>query len=453
LVDIASLLGTSLLVKRRGARLFSRWLPVTLILSISAASPAVAGIVPACAGYTGWSGQTNPPTDAAGTGNTGFPEASSTSYFSAILNAAIGSVVTIHGQYPLSRFMSLAINTPSGQEASSLSDYQIQPDPGQNNPFISGTKNGTFTAYLVFGPEPSTPAANTIYTGTLTNVNLIYRVYHTTNPNDPAGSATNPVTPDLSMNGQPLSNCPVQPILPANSTPWDRLDLGDWMGTLPTAAQQFNANANPTWRVVNPSNPAHLSPNGSDFYMDILLSRQFLAPNTGDNLFVIHFEAPTFPNTRAGAPPYANEQVRFWSICTDDPYTTNVNRCDPDDSVTLDSQRGALIVISDPGSEPSQAAMTQFKATWLPWGALDLPTDVVYDGHQQPWGIDTPVQYYNFVFLRQTLANPAFTQSMAAVSLLPTSEQQAAMGAYWPVSGYCSTAAFEARGARCLSGE
>lgn len=48
------------------------------------------------------------------------------------------------------------------------------------------------------------------------------------------------------------------------------------------------------------------------------------------------------------------------------------------------------------------------------------------------------------------LPDPSFTQSMANISLLPANQQQAAMGPYGPVSGYCTKAAFESSGGNCL---
>jgi hypothetical protein len=289
--------------------------------------------------------------------------------------------------------MSLEIYT-TNKLASYIDDVDIQPDPGQNNPFVSGTANGTFTAYLVFGEQPTTPAPNTLYTGTLTNVTLMYRMYHATNPNDPAAGATDPVTPDLSFKGKLLSNIPVLPYLPALSTPWLRLDQGDWTGTPPTPAQMiFKVTDPPAWQLVNPLTSG-LYPNGDNYQLTVKLSRQFLQPNTSNNLFVFKCLAPTFPNTRAGQPVYTNAQVRYWSACTGDPYTTGTTRCIPDDGMLLDPNGYVTIVVSDPGSEPSPAAMTQFYGNWLAWGALDLPADVVYDRDENPWGIDTPVFYY-----------------------------------------------------------
>ena len=422
---------------------------VSKIFCAAVLSTNAFGEIPVCQPYNGWNNQTNPPTDSAGLANVNYPEASNTTYFGTILNAAIGATVTVRGQYPLCRFMALEIYS-GDQLVDFINDVNINPDPGQNNPFVTGSAQGTFTAYVVFGPKPTTPAANTIYTDTFTSVSLLYRLYHTTNPNDPAGGATNPVNPNLSSGPVNLTNCPIQPILPANSTPWDRLDAGNWMGTPPTPALVMPASANPGWVLVNPAS-AHFFPNGADYYISTKLSRQFLAPNTSDNVFITRFLTPTFPDTRRGVPVYAARKVRFWSVCTDDPYTTNVNRCVSDDTAPLDTQGYALIVISDPGSAPSAAALAQFNATWLAWGALDLATDVVYDRSQKPWGVKTPVHYYNTILYRQTLASTSFIRSFYHIAQIPLAEQKAAAGPYWPVSGYCSTASFEANGANCLT--
>ena len=420
---------------------------VRCILCLAIPQVLCFAVTPACLSFTGWSGQVNPQADTAGLANVHYPEASNTTYFVAAFHQNAGDVVTIRGRYPFARFMSLEIY-PS-VTVSYINDSNIAPDPGQNNPFVSGTDHGTYTAYLVFGPQPDLPAQNTLYAGTQTDVVLAYRVYHTTDPNDPAGGVPEP---RLWMNGQQLDNCPVQPVIqPTTSTPWGRLDQGNWIGAPPTPAQQLAASYFPKWFLLSAAETAGGFSNGANYYLQARLSRQYLAPNTSRDIFVLRFKAPTYPNTRKGEPAYLRHQVRFWSVCTNDNYTTNVVRCVPDDSIVLDANGYAVIVVSDPGSKPSAAALARYRATWLAWGALALPTDVVFDDHQAAWGTNTPVHFYSTVMFRQTLANSAFTQSFAAVFALPLSQQQAAMGAYWPVSGYCSSAGFESYGIYCLN--
>lgn len=384
-----------------------------------------------------------------GLANTNFPEASSTSYWSAQLSGTPGSVITVHGQYPLARFMGIDIYT-SDTLVDYVNDVNIIPDAGQNNPFVSGTVNGTFTASVVFGVKPANPPPNTIYAGTLNYITLDYRAYHATNPNDPAAGATNPVLPQLSFNGQALINCPVQPYIQPPTTVWDRLATSNWIGTPPTGTQILKSSVTPPWHIQSPAT-GHYFPNGANFYMGAQLSRQYLKPYGTNDMFVMRFLAATSPNTRAGEPVYENRQVRFWSVCTDDPYTTNVNRCIPDDGVLLDANGYATFVICDPGSAPSAAILAQYSAVWLPWGTLNLPTDVVYDRTHTAWGVNTPVQYYNTLIYRQTIANSTFTQSFQNISLLPQNQQQAAMGAYWPMGGYCTAANFQTYGYNCVS--
>jgi len=397
---------------------------------------------------TGWPVQGGPESDRTGLGNTNFPEASSTTYWTTKLSGVPGTTVTVAGRFPYGRFTALEVYT--GDElVDHISDVDIQPDPGQNNPYVSGTDNGTYTVTVMFGPQPATKAPNTIYTGFLTSVVLMYRIYHATDANDPAGGARDPVLPALFVDGAWLQTCPVRPFLKiSDSTPWGRLDDGGFIGSPPGPRTRIASFDPPVWSITAPYS-AHYYPNGANFYMSATLSREFISPATGRTLYLVRFRAPTFPDTRAGEPVYADRQVHFWSMCTDDPYTTNVNRCLPDDAVVLDADGFATFVFSDRSTKPSDALLQQHKANWIALGALRRSTDVVYDRAQQPWGVNTPVHYYNALLYRQTLARGSFLQSFANVYKAPLDQQQAAMGDYWPVGGYCTAESFAAQGFAC----
>jgi hypothetical protein len=399
---------------------------------------------------TGWLYQEGPESDTSGLMNINFPEASSTTYWVTLVDASPGSVMTMQGRFPFARFTGLEIYT-GDQLVDHLADVDIVPDPGENNPYVTGTANGTYTAFLVFGDKPQIPAPNTIYSGSLTSVALLYRIYHSTDAADPTGGALNPVLPDLSLDGVSIPSCPAHGFVQdEDSTVWGRLDNADWMGKPPGPRLRKTAYDPPVWAIADPY-AAHYYPNGANFYMGALLSREFLAPATNWNLYVVRFKAPTFPDTRRGEAIHVDRQVRFWSLCTDDPYTTNVNRCVSDDKALLDKDGFATFVISDRSAKPSDATLAMFNANWIAWGALALPEDVVYDRDQNPWGIQTPVHYYSNLLYRQTEASPGFRQSFRAVSKLPKRRWKAAMGDYWPTGGYCSTADFNARGIACLT--
>ncbi len=405
---------------------------------------------PGCEEYGAWTTQANPRTDTMSTNNHDFPEGSDTTYFMTYLpSSPLGVVVTIAGRYPRARYVSLQVYV-GDILLDSVTGTAIQPDPGQNNPFVSGMEQGTFTAYLIYGQKPSNPAPNTIYTHGFAEVTLIYRLYHTTDPDSPAGEAYDPVLPDVWLDGIYLSSCPPRPVIyPEDLTPWGRLSNGDWIGTPPTPDLQIPAQNPPPWWITGPWG-THYFPNADNYYFATMLSREFLSPNTEDDLFVLQFNTPGFPNTRAGEPAWLNRQVRFWSVCTDDPYTTNVNRCVPDSDALVDSYGFATFVISDPGGKPSDAALAQFHARWLPWGALASEEDVMTDRQGQSWGVDTPLHYYNLVLYRQTSAQDWFVRSMKNISQYPWTLQPALMGPYWPVSGYCATEEFEAAGLACI---
>lgn len=424
--------------------------PTALAMALAAAGVAAAAAdlrrdAAACAG---WSMQVGPESDPVGLFNTNFPEGSDTTYWGTPLRAPRGSVVVLRGRYPKARHTSFDVYV-GDQLLDHLNDVDIVPDPGEENPYATGTSHGTFTVQMVFGPKPAAPPPNTIYTGLQTSVSLLYRIYHSTDPNDPTGAAGLPVLPAVWLNGTRLATCPPRPFLvDPESTAWGRLDNVDWIGQVP--AIRFPVTDPPLWSIDDPYS-LHAFPNGANFYLKTVLSRAFLAPNGQRNLFVMRFRAPTAPKTRSGEPVNVPRQVRFWSICTDDPLTTNVNRCIPDDEALLDADGRATFVVSDPGAKPSEAALAGHSARWLPWGALALPDDVVYDRRGRAWGRNSGVHYYNKLLYRQTLASPAFTQSLEAISALPNALQQAAMGDYWPVSGYCSTASFEAFGVGCIA--
>ena len=119
---------------------------------------------------------------------------------------------------------------------------------------------------------------------------------------------------------------------------------------------------------------------------------------------------PRFPDTTAGEPPWQpGQQVRYWSICENEKFTTRYVGCIADYQAVL--RKGiATFVISDPDARPANAYPAD-GINWLPWG--DYPDGLII-----------------------------YPQGEA---LAPT------MGAYLPQIGYCSKAEFEKAGANgCL---
>jgi len=421
----------------------------TILLACLFAAPlfVLAQAADPCAGYQAWQSQTNPRTDAIGDRNVAYPETNAT-YWSTVLIQPIGTTVTLRGQFPASRYMSFQIYDSHGAILDAINDVSIKPDAGQNNPFRGGIARGTYTVRIVFGRKLATMLGNTMATAGETGVVLIYRVYYPNNPDDLTGS-TNPALPALSIDGVPLSSCPPRPIIaPEATTVWGRLSRTDFAGSKPSVP--LLTGMNPQWNLLmgNPDSTLFPYPNKDNNYMWTLLDRDFLKEPYSFDFAVVRMKAPSVADTQNGMPPYAPAQVRYWSLCTDDPISTAVIRCVADNQAT-NVNGFVTFVISDPSKRPAAAILQQWGATWIPWGAMRAEDSVYNINGRQLTNADG-VFYYNHLLYRQTLADPIFAESIANVSQLRPTQWKQAMGDYWPAIGYCSRAQFEARGADCM---
>jgi len=396
-----------------------------------------------CPGYQAWTVQAGPRSDITGSFNHGYPEANAT-YWGTQLTLSTGSIASLRGQYPQARYMSFQLY--DGENVlDSINDGAINPDLGQNNPYRTGVAQGTYSVQVVFGRAPRRRPANTLYTGDLTSVVLLYRIYYPNHPDDLPGGPVNPVLPSITIGGVTLSNCPPLPVItPENTTFWGREDDIEFTGTKPT--YNLPTDLQPQWRlsVTNPLTPYY--PNQDNSYMWALLDRTFLKAPYNFDMVVIRMKAPTVPDTQQGIPVYAPADMRFWSMCTNEPMTTGVVRCVPDDRA-INTNGFVTFVISDPSKRPSVDALEKWGAVWLPWGAIG-PNDVIPDA-DRTWTNADGVFYYNLVLYRQTLSSPSFLQSIENVSKLPPTQWKDAMGDYWPTIGYCTAAAFQADGFVC----
>jgi hypothetical protein len=407
-----------------------------------------AGIPPAdpgCETYQAWIIQSNPRTDATGINNHAYPEYNAT-YWGTPIVQPLGTVVTIKGQFPQTRYTALQLYDSGRNVIDAIGDVQINPDPGTNNPFRGGTAQGTYTVSLVFGKRPDLNVPpNTLYTNGLTTVGLIYRVYYPNNPLEIVGGPVNPALPDIIANGAKWTTCPPRPLLPEEATLAGRLDNIDFVGATPWWKPPVPIPLMWQFWVTSPFTPYYPSQDNS--YLSAIIDRSWIGAFRYD-MVVIRMKAPTFTNTQAGVPAYAPANVRFWSICTNEPVTSSVVRCIPDNQAR--SLNGySTFVVSDPSKRPSDFVLNQWGATWIPWGAL-LPTDSIYDARGNLLTNANGVFYYGLILYRQTLADPNWAQSIENISKLPRSERQTAMGEYWPSIGYCTTLTFLRAGGGCV---
>jgi hypothetical protein len=136
---------------------------------------------------------------------------------------------------------------------------------------------------------------------------------------------------------------------------------------------------------------------------------------------VIKSRVPATPDTFNNAPAMGSGQLRYWSVCSNDPITTRFYACVMDDGLTrLDAQGDYCLVVSTPAHRPRNAD-TDHGVNWLPYGPL----------------------HANVVIERNMLPDPGFTNSIQNAT--PGSEVHY-LGAYYPAATYMSVTDFEKGG-------
>ena len=383
-----------------------------LVLALpGGAGPARAQGTPA---GCGWAAKSDPDT-----ANVAYPDESAT-YWVAGASPGPGTRLVIRGHYPRARYFSFHAYDAASRPVGGLADHEIRPDAGSANPFSdpNATPGGHYTVQIVGEAKPPQPEPNTLYAGGAAPV--IYRVYVSDDPRDPAGGVPLPEMTLETADGAvpvPLHEC--EPLPPSTGgsvneaiKEWSYPDYDPRVAPHPTAQNP------PSWNrfygVGGPGGGAFSNLHVA--YGTLTLARQF-----GD-VVVVRGRAPTFPDTRAGEPPIGEHRLRYWSICQNELATQRYVDCTPDHETLLDEHGYFTVVLSDPADRPKNATREN-RVNWLPWGGA------YYDG---------------LVIYRHMLPGPGFSQAWQNVQqgMTPAS----VMGEYLPQAAYCPRERFEAGG-------
>ncbi len=390
----------------------ARSVAFAVVLGCATAAPATigsadVGAVPADSMTAdlacGWS-----PRIGAGTLNVAYPDTFA-NYWETFLPAIPGASLTIHGNFPHARYMSFTTYTGHGEVSSSLNDQVIAADAGSVNPFGNGAdREGSardYTVRIVVGVPPTQPEANTLYTGDAIGlVPIIYRVYRPDAGLDATGGTGLPQLTLALPDGtnHKLSHCaaantvhdphaaypPSQVRLPARVTPQQ------WTGWKPTAGGAYY-------------------PNPDNKYLATMLEPGRVA--------VIRGKLPATPATYRRQPTMGSGQMRYWSLCSNNPVSTAVTACVVDDETSVDADGFYTIVVSASEGRPANA----IGGCGIGW----LPSDSGSD----------------LLIMRNMLPASDFGQSIQNAD--PADPKQS-MGPYYPEIRYVSTAEVEAVGCR-----
>lgn len=332
--------------------------------------------------------------------NVAYPDTGAT-YWTTTYNLVAGDSLVLHGTYPDARYMSFITYTVAGNVVDAVTDRDIAPDAGSDNPFAdpAAAPGGTYTVEVA-GTAPIGSADNTINpNGVLGSV--IYRVYLGN------GDATGGVgLPQMSVKRTDGSVVP----LPTCGNPGTDANLVNLVNTFGPATD-MPASTPPVFK--RPTTVSGLYVNPDNGYVAAV------AAHTPGQVLVVRGSAPTVPDTGSGGSPASATQLRYWSLCTNEyrkPYP--VTDCVNDTAVPLAGDGTYTIVVSTPEDRPANAT-TADGVAWLNWGSTSQ--DIL-------------------LLMRNMLPAADFHQSVFDV---PAGQAATAMGPYQPLTTECSTAAFE----------
>jgi len=290
-------------------------------------------------------------------------------------------------------------------QKSALSDVDIVPDDGSNNPFLLAVPRDTpdrnYTVWVVPEGANTSGLTNVItFPTSVTQLSIFLRVYL------PDQNLKEPPLPTIesfnTATGEPA------PCLPTRSI------LGDDSGGDGTSTPTPGANTDGQVRFYRLGGGG-LYPNEDSAYLATIFKE------IGDSVAIIRFKPPTYTDTSnpAGIIP-SQAMVRYWSFNVYSIKITNVTACLADDQAVVANDGFVYIVL---GRRTPQLLEKAKGMNFLPWG----PHDEIL-----------------FVY-RNITPNTQFPYSAAAVPIYSdeqTASAETFIGDYAPIGVYTSAEQF-----------
>ncbi|HEV3129230.1 MAG TPA: hypothetical protein VGY32_09625 [Solirubrobacteraceae bacterium] len=361
-----------------------------------------------------------------------------------------GGHIEIEAQYPHARYTSLITYNAQSQAIDGIHDTQIKPNPGSRNPFLAGAnRNAAHRSYTVQIVNQRIPASgraqNTLYTenadGSKSTKNeslasFMLRIYVPNRGDEIDGGVPLPSVSVVSSSGQKTTfpDCPdvipdtgvnetlaasgsgaAFPGLPVSATPaWHKYtNLATHQATIYGAGTPIPGAVTPTTDQAIGSGGFWENVDNKYIYTQM--------DQTLGQVLVLHAKAPTTPRTLEGEKRMGTGQLRYWSICSNNPQTTQFYGCAYDEQVPVDKHGYYTFVISTAAARPSNATLACGIA-WLPAGPL-ARTELI---------------------MRNMLPAPGFKR---AIQNARVGHEQQDLGAYYPTGRYYASAlGFERNG-------
>ena len=401
--------------------------------------------------------------------NIAYPDAG-VFYWNAMFTIPEGAKLSLEGEFPHSRYMSLISYDGRGVPIESLADYLIAPEEGAVNPFVVGadrtSSKRNYTVDVLSAPptggkkegvrlSPNTQLDGDKMQNSLVNTlhappygdgqqSLIYRIYVPDKATPETGGAPLP-TPVLTLKtGEVLKGDAACQALKTNqplriSPDAVALPMQQYYEIVNQPDKPFAhpATMPPTWYIQYdrafllgiytgqmPESPRKSTggfyPNLDNNYVRTIVNRKH------GKVFVLRGKLPKTPKTYLSDSTMTSGQLVYWSICSNQGFAnTRVNDCLFDEQVPVNENGMYTIVISRAEDRPRNA-YPECGIGWLPMaddgdGAIDDDVTVVQ--------------------IRNMLAAPDFKEAIQNVTEIGTEKE--IMGAYLPQSFYTTKGAFE----------
>lgn len=408
------------------------------------------------------------PTSKSNTGldkmNFAYPD-TNVNYWSSEFTIPEGAKVYVDGDFPYARHTSLVSYTAEGERVNSLRDIEIEPKQGVTNPFLIGNdrmdQNRGYQAEIKLGDLPAQPEKNTLYAPkTASNeVAILYRIYVPNKGLDDKAGVSFPRYRVVLANGETKTGEEVCDVLKVKKTPVQNVNappeylmvydkLRPVLGTGYPARQQpkwfktFNAvdnflcifQAYPDGKPCEGRSPQSImnqwaTPDNE--YVLAATSREL------GKVVVLKGKLPTTTKTYHNDLVVNNSDMRYWSVCTNEMYTSATNYCLYDEQIKTDQAGFYTIVVANPEDRPNNA-IEECGINYLQQSPRGDGYDkaIAGDGHAD----------LGMLLIRNLLPNGEFKQTIQNVKT--SGDEKTIMGDYAPDIQYSSREDFEALGCK-----
>ncbi len=349
--------------------------------------------------------------------NVAYPD-SNVYYWAAAFSMPVDSTLEIKGEYPYSRYMSFFSYNERGKPIGSLTDFQIQSKA--TNPFILGNQRSDLSRSYSIEVVNKNPLSDLSFSTDNPNRNIlftpeyrknqqlvVYRIYLPDKNIDITGGVKLPQPVLTLSDGSKVvgeETCETLNTSQALQVSFDALGIppNEYRELIsqPDKPDTWPAHNPPKWFIqldrksligmytgeIDPNAPRSeggFYPNLDNQYIRSIINRKH------GKVLIVRGKAPTTPKTYFKTSFTEEEDLRYWSLCSNQSFVnTRVNDCLHDEEIPIDKNGFYTIAISREEDRPRNA-INECGIAWLPMaddgdGMFDDDVTIIQFRHLLP---------------------------------------------------------------------